>query len=74
MNTYKNFMEVAGDAILADVKERGETPLSNITFMMGIAQLQVRLPNGKKKKVNYSAAADPLHGYRKLSLKKKMSL
>ena len=51
--------------ITKDLKERGETPISNITFFGAIYSLKVKKEGGKRAKtVTYSAAQNVLSGYR----------
>lgn len=55
--------------ITEDLKQRGETPFSSITFFGALYQLKV-MKEGEKvsKTVTYSAAERLLKGYRKIQI------
>jgi hypothetical protein len=53
------------DFIRKDLKERGETPTSPVTFLGAVYMLKVKKEGEKRaKKVVYSAAENILNGYR----------
>ena len=55
--------------IRKDLKERGETPTSKVTFFGAIYELKVKKEGDKRAKtVTYSAAQNVLDGYRAISL------
>lgn len=57
------------DFIKKDLKERGETPTSDITFFGAIYSLKVKKEGDKRAKtVTYSAAQNVLSGYRAISV------
>jgi hypothetical protein len=64
--SYKDFAAAAITKIEKDVRDKGESIVSDITFFGAIFFLDVRDRNNKVTAVKYSAAERIMSGYRKL--------